>query len=411
MSDTTWDIRLYDRFGVALNTNYSGYSDSGITNQVAHATDRQMYFTLNGVDTLNFSVYLDDPIATQISRLATFVKVWRTVPGYFDPTNEPCFAGIVGNHQKVGSQGIMRVGVLNPFWRLQMRFHLNNHYLKTDPETGQLYRQSNLIWRLISFLSAAFVGANVSYTGIDKGTFYDLASEIVMAPYFQPKGANSWSEIFDGILARAGSIDLIPRYSHTSGSQRLMYLDTALKRGLDKSSTVSFNYRFEPSNLDDITETVEVVPGKFGNYVWAVGAGGPNSGRVAVAGDASPIGDGYDSIGVYMANNSYPDYKRIGLGPEAEGGPTHLRAVAWNDLARSINPDTRYDAVLSPAATIYYGKDFEVGDVIKLNMLKGALNTSNVKQRIYECGLSISDNNIEVATPRIANDFFGKVVT
>ena len=230
MADVNWTIEHFNRSGNAINANYAGYSDIGITNEVAHATNRQLGFFLNSIDTCEFSLYLDDPMAAQINRLTSFIKVWRSTPGYSDPSNQPAFAGPVYYHQKNGAQNIMNIKCASPLWILQLRFHLLNHYLKTNPDTAVDYRQSELIWRLIYFISNAF-GPVVSQTGIDKGTFFDVATEIIMAPYFQPKGANVWTEIFDGILARAGSVDIIPRYHHTSGNGRLMYLDTALKRG------------------------------------------------------------------------------------------------------------------------------------------------------------------------------------
>ncbi len=405
MSDTSWVIGHYDKGGNAISVNYSSYvAGEGTTNQILHATDRQLGFYLNNLDTCNFSVYLDDPMAAEIRRLTSVIKVWRTVPGYADPSNTPCFAGIVTDHTKNGSSGLMTVTAYSPLWRLQTRFHLLNHYLKTNPDTAALYKQSELIWRLIFFINNAF-GAPVSFTGISKGTFYDVGTEITLAPYFQPKGANVWTEIFDGILARAASVDIIPRYHHTSGNARLMYLDTALKRGSVRGTT--FTYRVgSPSNCDDVTETESVLPGKFGNYVWAVGQGGANSGKVALAQDDSSIGDGMNAIGIYMVRNDYSDQKLIGVaGPP----PTHLRANAVNDLARAIVPDLRYDVVVSPAANIYYGKDYSLGDVITLNASKGALNVSGLQQRIYENVLTISDNNVETSAPKISNDFTGKV--
>src|SRR3990172_11162740 len=156
MSDVSWLIKHYDRNGNDINANYAGYSDIGITNEIAHATDRTLDFNLNSVDVLNFSLYLDDPMAALIKRLTSFVKVWRTAPGYADPSNTPCFSGIVGFHEKQGAQNVMRVQAFNPLWRLQLRFHLLNHYLKTNPDTAADYRQSELIWRLIKFISNAF---------------------------------------------------------------------------------------------------------------------------------------------------------------------------------------------------------------------------------------------------------------
>jgi len=409
-SAANWNIRLYDRFGSPINADYNGYSDFGITNEIVHATERNLSLYLNGLDSCSFAVYLDDPMAFNINRLTSFVKVWRSVPGYSDPANEPTFAGIVTSHQKDGAANIMRVQAYSPLWILQLRFHILNHYLKTNPDTAADYKQSELIWRLIYFISNAF-GPTVSFTGIDKGTFYDVASEITMAPYFQPKGSNVWTEIFDGILAKAASVDIIPRYNHTSGNGRLMYLDTALKRGADKSNSIQFTYRTEsPSNCDNVTELEQVSPGEFGNYVWAVGQGGPNSGKVAVALDSGVTGEGYGAIGIYMVRKDYQDVKSLGiLGSNPPATATHLRANALNDLDRAIVPNLNYEVDMSPAADIYYGKDYVIGDVISLNAEKGALSVSGLKQRIYECILNISDNNVETTQPRISNDFTGKV--
>ena len=408
MSDVTWTIGHYDKNGNAISANYATYSGLGTSNLIYHATERSLDFNLNNVDSLSFTLYLDDPMAALVNRLTSFIKVWRNVPGYSDPSNTPCFAGMVTYHNKNGAENTMQIQAFSPLWRLQTRFHLLNHYLKTNPDTGIDYKQSELIMRLINFLSNAF-GSTVSYMGIDSGTFYDLGSEISMAPYFQPKGSNAWTEIFDGILARAASIDIIPRYHHTSGNARLMYFDTAMKRGSDKSGSVSFEYHTTaPSNCDNVVEEEQVFPDKFANYVWAVGQGGPNSGKVAVALDSSAINEGYNAIGMYMKRTDYQDEKRLGVsGPP----PTHLRANAVNDLARAIVPDLNYSVEVSPAADLYYGRDFTIGDVVNLNASKGALAVSNVKQRVYECALSISDNNMETVAPKIAKDFTGKVAT
>jgi len=309
MANVNWVIKHFDKSGNAISANYSTYSGLGSSNEIYHATDRILDFNLNSIDTLAFSLYLDDPMAAQIKRLTSFIKVWRNVPGYSDPSNEPCFAGVVNYHQKNGAANTMQVQAMSPLWRLNTRFHILNHYLKTNPDTGLDYRQSELMWRLIKLVSEAF-GTSVSYIGIDKGTFYDVASEIVVAPYFQPKGANVWTEIFDGIMAKAASVDIIPRYSHSSGSGRLMYFDTAQKRGSDKSGSVSFEFHTNtPSNCDDVVETEQVYPDKFANYVWAVGAGGPNSGKVALASDSGAINEGYNAIGMYMKRIDYQDEK------------------------------------------------------------------------------------------------------
>jgi hypothetical protein len=172
-----------------------------------------------------------------------------------------------------------------------------------------------------------------------------------------------------------------------------MYLDTALKRGSDKSGSVAFEYHTtSPSNCDDLTEQESVQPGSFGNYVWAVGAGGPNSGKVAVDLDSGSVGEGYNAIGIYMVKKDYPDVKRIGKGPNVAGGPTHLRANVISDLARAKVPDLRYSVDLSPVVNIYYGKDFSIEMLLMLMHPNGSKVW--IKQRVYECAC-LSDNNMK----------------
>jgi hypothetical protein len=64
---------------------------------------------------------------------------------------------------------------------------------------------------------------------------------------------------------------------------------------------------------------------------------------------------------------------------------------------------------LNPASSIYYGKDYSLGDVVMLNANKDALQVNNVKQRIYQVSLTMSDNNMETAAPLVSEDFYGKV--
>lgn len=409
-----WTIRHYNRGGSPISTNYAGYSDVGTTNEIAHATDRRMGFFLNNYDTLEFSVYLDDPVATQIEKATSFIKVWRNVPGYSDPSNQPCFAGYTYYTRKSGAENIMNVKCASPFWKLLSRFHIDNHYLKVNVDTGEDYRQSELIWKLIKLLETPPpLGAfgDGGYMGIDKGTFFDRDDEVVIAPFWQPRGQWSYTEIFEEILDKAGSVDLIPRYHHTDGSRRLMFLDTALKRGTDRSGSVAFNYHTGSNdNCDNLVEEEFITPGKFANYVWAVGAGGPNSGKVAIEADPGSSGLGYNAISVYMAQKDYPDIKRMGIrGANPPKTATQLRAHALNDFARAMLPDLNYEVTLSPAAPFYYGAHFSLGDVVSVNASKGALQLSGLKQRIYEVNLSISDNNMETIQPLISDDFTGKV--
>lgn len=417
MANVSWEIKHYNRAGNAINANYAGYSDFGTSNTIYHAANRSLHFALNSFDTCNFLLYLDDPMSAQISRMRSFIKVWRTVRDdnggilYQDPPNEPCFAGVVGQHTKSANANTMLVTAYSALWILKFRFHVNNHYLKKNPDTGQLYKQSELMFKLIDLTNGAFNIADPTGTGIEQGNFL-WAGEPTVAPYFQQKGSFTWTHIFDSIMPRAGGVDIIPRYYHSDGSPTLMYFDTDQKRGVDRSG--SLNYRYgtgSNDNLDDIEEDVQAVPGEFGNYLWAVGQGGPNSGKVAMERhDGTAFGsDGIGEIGARMVRNDYPDEKRLGVSSPQK---THLRAHADADLKIAKVPQTRYSIAIGKGAAYWYGSHFEIGDVMRLDAEKGVgLSVSNVKQRIYECGLSISENNMEEATPLIANDFYGKVAT
>ncbi len=160
--------------------------------------------------------------------------------------------------------------------------------------------------------------------------------------------------------------------------------------------------------LDNLVEEETPVPGEFANYVWAVGHGGPNSGKIALDENPDEDDDGYETIGIYMKRADFEDEKLVGdPGPPA----THLMLNAESELAQSRVPKTAYTVSVSPAVGYYYYYSFAIGDVVMLNANKGALVVTNVPQRIYEVTLDNSDNNIETVTMTLANDFTGKVVS
>jgi hypothetical protein len=401
-----WTTRLFDFFGDPVNVDYSGYSENVTTNDILHGTSRNINFYLNGVDDCSFTLYLDDPMAAEIAPLTSIIKIYRhifqadgTTPIYENVDNDPVFVGIVGNTLKDGDANTMVVNAFSPLWRLQSRFHVFNHYLKTNPATSNPYKQSELMWKLIDLLNSAFPAHPLwGYTGIEVGTF-SWGAEPEISPYFVAKGSNTWSLIFDDIMTRVAGSDIIPEYFHVDGDQTLMLFSTAEKRGSDLSSTIKFNYRTGTNdNCDNITEEYAANPGEMANFLWVIGQGGANSGKVAVALDTT--GDWQlDNIGLFMKTVDKSDVKRL----------TALQPIADAELAQSKIPKGAHTVVLNPYPGIYYEKDYEIGDVVMLNANKNALQVSNKKQRIYQCGLAISDNNVETATPLVANDFYGKV--
>jgi len=396
---TEWIMKNYDLNGTPVEADYDGYSDKGVTNRIWHATNRNLTFILNGVDEGDFTLYLDDPMAAQIRALYNVVKIWRRIVDsngtvvYEDPDEFPTFAGVVGYTIKNGDSNTVQFKLYNPMWRLQFRFHILNHYLVD-------YKQSELMWKLIDLINNAFGVA--SFTGISEGSF-SWSGEPTVSPYFVGKGSNTWSHIFDDIMNRVAGSDLWPSYFHFDDDAAFMTFNTVEKRGRDLRSTTSFNYHTETeSNCDDLSEEVNAVAGEFANFVWAVGQGGPNSGKVAMAEDNTAVDYGYNAVGVYMKKEDRSEIKRI----------TALQPIADSELAQSKIPKFAYTVTLSPAASLFYGDnmDFAIGDVVKLNANRGALLVENKDQRIYQCQLGISDNNVETASPLLANDFYGKFV-
>lgn len=399
MANVTWTMRLYDSFGDPITAaDYTG----AVSNEIRHAFNRRLEVPLNGIDKLDFSLYLDDPMSYQITRLRTFVKLWRTVRNdagsviYSD--SDPCFGGVVGYTLRNGAENTMNITVQNPFWRLQFRMHILNHYLKINVDTNEEFTQSELMWKLIDLVNNAF-GLEDSNTGIIKGTFA-AANDPTVAPYFVAKGSNTWTHIFETIMNRPGGVDIVPSYTHSDGDPAVLVFNTDEKRG--GSNTTTFRYRTGAAdNLDNLTEEHQPIPQEFANYLWAVGQGGPNSGKIAMEENIDDDEDGYHNIGIYQARKDFPEIKKIGLaGPP----PTHLKAVAQEEFVQARVPKTNYACEISPVASIYYGLNYNVGDTVTLLGGKGSLSVDAL-QRIYVASLSMSENNIESVEVSVADDF------
>jgi len=399
MANVTWTMRLYDTDGGAISAaDYNG----AISNEIKHGFARQLEIPLNGVDQLNFSLYLDDPMSYMITRLRTVVKLWRTIRNdsgtVIYSSSQPTFGGVVAYTARNGAENTMQIVCQSPLWRLQSRFHILNHYLKTNVDTGEDYTQSELMWKLIDLVNNAF-GLEDSNTGIIKGVF-TAANDPTVAPYFVAKGSNTWTHIFETIMNRPGGVDIAPTYIHTDGDPAIMVFNTMEKRGNNFATT--FRYRTGSNdNLDNLVEENQPVPGEFANYLWAVGQGGPNSGKIALEENINDDSDGYSNIGIYMRRADFPDIKKIGLaGPP----PTHLKAIAQSEFAQSRVPKTNYSCEISPVSSLYYGNDYSVGDTVTLLGGKGSLDV-DATQRIYDAALSMSENNIESVSVSLADDF------
>lgn len=384
MAAISWTIRHYTLGGALVA-------------ELPNATDRHMKAVLNGLDEASFTLYLDDATAPAINRLSSVIKIWRTVNdpiyGSSYSSTAPEFSGIVTGTTKNGELNTMQVNCYGALWRLQSKFHILNHYLVLDPQTGSPWRQGRLMWYHIQLINGAFGAA--SHTGIYPGSF--SATDPVMAPYFLPKGSNTWSVLFDQLMRREGSPDLRITPTHSDGSNSLCTFGTVEKLGDDRSGSVRFQYHTGAHNVNDMTEQIIVSPGQFGNYMWVSGQGGPNSGKIAMEFD-SGSGNGYGGIGLYMVHKN-TELQKLSA----------LRDMAPDEFELIRTPTETYDVTLSPAVPPYYRSNFNLGDLVSLDASKGAMNFSGVKRRIYEVDMQISDNNMETCKVLLAKDFFGKV--
>jgi hypothetical protein len=402
-----WTMKHYSYDGsTEVPANYSGYSYDTTSNEIFHATNRNMTFYLNGVDDCNFTLYLDDPMASLIVPAKSYIKVWRhiyeadgTTLIYEDESDIPAFAGIVQSTVKNGEANTMEIKAFSPLWRLQSRFHVNNHYLVIDQGTGNPYTGSGILFKLIDLLNSAFPATGDEYTGIEIGTAH-WGAEPHMSPYFVARGSNTWSLIFDDVMSRAAAADLVPIYNDDSTNIN-MFLDTKEKRGSDKHTSVFFNYRTGANdNCEDISEEFSINPGDFSNFLWVIGHGGPNSGKVALAWDNVTGSFSSNNVGLYMKTVDKSEVKRLPA----------LQDIADAEIKQSKLPKDAITVTLSPYGGLVYNNDYSLGDVIQVVANKGALSL-NAKQRIYQVGLTMSDNNVETSTPLVSEDFYGKVAS
>jgi hypothetical protein len=199
-------------------------------------------------------------------------------------------------------------------------------------------------------------------------------------------------------MSRPAASDIIPIYND-DGTDVQMILDTAEKRGDDISSTISFKYHTgTDDNCENISEEFSVNPGEFANFVWVIGQGGANSGKVAIAWDNSSGEFDSNLIGLYMKTVDKSEVKRLSA----------LSKIADSEIAQSRFPKGAINMTLSPYGGLIYNYHYSIGDVVQTVANKNALQLDAL-QRIYQVGLSISDNNVEIAEPLVSNDFYGKV--
>jgi hypothetical protein len=410
-----WTIKIYELDGSLVCT-------------MDKVVDQSLSFALNGIDTCSFGVYLDNTNAGELLTLRRVVKVWRSITdvdngvAYSDPAGTPCFAGIITRAEKSGDNNMVNVLAQSPYWRLQGRFHRNNWKLVIDYAgqnlshgwdggnmDGAKWDVSALCWRLIDLVNHQLGATDKALTGIIKPTgsapFWPKTLTIAAGRNVR-RGNWVWDEIEEMLGQYEGGSpppDLVPEYIDR-GDYALMYFKTSPHRGTDKSATVSFDYCTGEMNLTDFVETEEIVPRQnFANFIWAVGNNNPETSRNPTPAWNLSTGDySIDSISNYMyIIDSDSDDTKIGTGL--------LDRQAKNGLQKfNVRPVT-YSITQSPLKPPYFGPHYGMGDLVNLNASKGALQVENVRRRVYEVGLNLSENCVETSSLRIAEDHFAKV--
>lgn len=407
-----WRIGHYDRNANSINS--AGIDGAtGLTvidERIKHATNLKWSQPLNGLDQLTFDLYLDDAAAYLIKKKTSYIRIWRFIDDpeagkSLTPTEgTPDFCGVVTAVTKKASTGLMSVTCMSPLWKLQSHFHIDNHRLTVDAASliggnyeggngdGLRWDHSALMFRLIDMINGAFKNSGGD-TGIRKplsGPPY-WPKTITVAPFFVQKGTYTWPLIFEDLMKRAYAPDLVPEYIYTPGSKNVMYFKTAVTRGINRTSTFSFDYRTGRKNLEDIEESAQVVPGTYGNFQWVVGDGGPNSGILDERSNAVDITEN----DIYMVRKDVQGTKPADV---TSLGPAELKIALKSD-------DEIYTCSVATGTDDYFGIDYDIGDLVGLNADKGALQVINGKQRIYQVDLSYSDNNVESVDVEISSDF------
>lgn len=433
MSPTSWLIKAYDLQGNPLSIpDMKGLT--GASEAVLYADDRMVSIPQNGLDQLSGKVMLEDPAAAFINKKTCVLKMWRTID---DPVRgaiksyvagEPDFAGPVIATNVAGESGYKTFTAVNPLWRMQSRFHTLNHHLANDtvlspdyPSPYQLtcngdnqpFDASALMYRMIALIQAQATPFQRSDDGIRRPLTKDYSGTpgvfvgtgagndywpktIQVSPYFIAKGSSTWAEIYDDVMQRASHPDIVPEYIHSDGDRKLMYFKTQVHRGSDKSASVSFDYHTGEYNLADINVDETLTPGKYGNFVWIVGDGGPNV-YIALAEDVS------DEM----------EFTRTQMLVQVQGGlKTDLDPIAPAQLAVGKLGDApvfQLTHLPSGEGLPYYDVDYGVGDVVMVNAEKGQWSITNVKQRIYQVDLHMDKNNVETAQVLVATDYLGAI--
>lgn len=438
-SGVAWDLEVFDLNGQSLAI-------------VAEAYERSITFEHNGIDQLEFSLYLDDPVAGFVVPIKSVVKVWRRVRGLPDPVrSEPFFCGVVGPRRRGAREGTVTYTAFSPLWRLQHRYHIDKHVFGwwnanslpvdlgfsdvggppiawdgawyTNPDDRYSYstgwNPSWVMWAMIHFTNELVPGTGADRTGIIRGAMEEYLEEpLIQRPWIikrYGRGQNTWT-LVDEIVNQMQVVDLAPRYTHVDGLQRMMYFDTVWPRGVQNDDVV-LGYGTAPWNCADVTDQEIVEPGTFATHVTAQGQGERDTDRQIakadgssyyneITGDLIEVPDYLDEYGLYMRWDRY----------ENETSGRNLRSFAAETLLHNALPvhvveptvehpfNDENDAV--PVRPVY-GSDYGMGDGIRVRCDRDTMRFGmeyDEWKRVLGAKLTMSDGNLETTTLTLVDD-------
>jgi hypothetical protein len=371
----------------------------------------------NGIDRGEFTLNLESQAAYQCIPVKTLIKIWRDVPGYTPfPSGLPNMVGIITSRQRNASNRTATYNWQSPFWRLTLRNHVDAHDFTWETGRGVGGIDSSnpsishggtdpteIMWTMIDFTNQLVLYTMGDRTGIVEGGAADYfgADPSVLVNMRYSVGQNTWDLIQD-LVTLPGFPDLSPTYIHVEGSTDLVFFNTVVKKGEEKS--FSFDYRTGNKNLDDIVESTVAEPGEYANYVVVQGQGDKSTGwydpDTGFSGPDQTIARA-DGTSVTSTDLGLPDLiSEHGLYMHFERDENQTSQVgrakrATFLLGRLAYPPNTYQITPTKAQTWAWPYEFRAGDTVSLSCDRDSMQLSGVRVRITEVTVKRTDNKME----------------
>jgi hypothetical protein len=342
----------------------------------------KMTFNLNGIDSCEFNLFLNDPISELLSELQTYVKVWRWMEGLTPDPGYPDFAGMVGPISETGSSNTVGVTCWSPFFQLQSRFIFALQRFGYPKKTKDPVDQGEILMGLIDYTN------NRGPTGIVRGAI----DATVGRRRKYDKGQSIWTAITD-MTTILGGVDLEPLYVHADGDPTLMQFGCGYARGV-YNPDARLDYWVGAQNCNEMTRSSNVDQGEVATYVEEDGQG---QGPVPFGFDLNDdeIGNG---IGLWEEIISQPNVEDQVL----------LKAYATEELRLKSRPQKSITATVASTLPPWYNRDFGLGDVLPVAASRGRMRFQDYL-RVYAVALQRDDNGMETTQLTLARDSSGVI--